>query len=605
MSLLKTLPLIVPPTQGPSSEFLHEETEDNLSPYGKLVRLLREDLWDLVALGAYTVMVGLLSLAVPLAASALVNTIATGVYMQPLVVLTLLVLGCLTFAGVLKLMQLVLAERLQQRIFARIALRLAVRLPFIRQSALLNEYAPQLVNRFFDVVTAQKTLAKMLLTAPSALLSILVGMVLMAIYSPYLLAFDLFLIVFIVLVWVGLGNGGLETSIKESSKKYRVAEWLEELGRCQTGFKMSGVPSFPLERTDALVLEYIKARRLHFRVLFRQAVGNYLFSAVANAGILAIGGWLVINGQLTLGQLVAAELIVLTVLAALDKLIRTLEEFYDLLTSLEKLSQATELPVERQGGKPMLRSHRGASITCRNVRFAYRPGMEVLNGLYLSLKPGERVSLVGNSGAGKSTLSALLCGLLEPNHGAVAVNSVDVRDAKLHDLRQVVGLVSDTNDEVFEGTIEQNILLGRTDTPYEDLVLALEVSQLADELATLPDGLKTMLISGGRNLSRGQVQRILIARALVAQPQLLILDEAFTGIDEKDKLAILDNIYSGDHNWTILNISHDPEVVMRSDIVHVLADGRIVETGSPLEMAARPAGRFAALFPSLRAELVA
>lgn len=606
MFLEKVVPLMRPAHDAADllSDFWRSEQPGNPGPYGRLLRLLRQDWRDLVAIGAYTLIVGVLSLAVPLAASAVVNTIATGVLLQPLVVLTLIVLGCLTFAGLLQLLQMVIAERLQQRIFARIALRLAARLPFVRQAALENRYGPQLVNRFFDVVTAQKTLAKLLLTVPAAALSILVGLLLLAVYSPYLLAFNLAFILFVGFVWLGLGVGGLESSLKESSGKYRVAEWLEELGRCQTGFKVSGVSGFALERADALVLDYIQARRSHFRVLFRQAVGSYLFRAVANAGILAIGGWLVIGGQLTLGQLVAAELVVLTVLSAQEKLIRSLEDLYDLLTSLEKLAQATDLPIERRGGRSMLhRPGEGASVHCRNLRFGYRQGMAVLDQLHLSLKPGERVSLVGTSGAGKSTLSGLLWGLRQPDQGTVSINSVEVRDADLDDLRRVVGLVGDTDDEIFEGSIEQNIVLGRSFIRYEDVVWALEVSQLSDELAKLPEGLRTQLVSGERNLSRGQAQRLLIARALVARPQLLILDEAFTGIDECDKLAILDHIYSRSHGWTLLNISHDPEVVTRSEIVHVLADGRIVESGSPVELSRRSTSRFAALFPNLAISL--
>lgn len=580
-----------------ASEAGHHE-EHHLTPLRRLVLMLREDRDDLLALIVYTILTGLLMLAIPLTAQFAVNTIAAGIFLQPLLVLTLAALAALAVAGVLRLLKLSLLERLQQRVFARVALTLAERLPHIRHTALVNEYAPQLVNRFFDVVTIQKSLAKLLLDGPTAALQVLLGLTLMAFYSPYLLAFDVFLILFIAFVVTVLGIGGLKSSIDESYQKYHVAEWLEEIARCHRGFKMNGVPAFSIERTDSLVVDYVKARKRHFRVLFRQAAGNYLFRAVASAGVLAIGGYLVIERQLTLGQLVAAELVIVGVLEGLEKLIRMLETVYDLLTSVDKVGHVTDLPVERAGGRPLPHSPQGAAIMCRGVNFSYRPGVEVLSNLGLQVRPGEHVSLVGESGAGKSTLASLLCGLQEPTHGVVQINGMDVREASLESLRRVVALVSDTN-EIFEGTVEENILLGREHIPYEDVQWALDLTQLSEELTRLPEGMQTKLVGEGRNLSRGQIQRLLIARAIVGRPRLLILDEAFTGIDENDKLQILGELYAPERDWTIIDISHDPEVVLRSSVVHVLSDGKIAESGAALELARRRDGLFASLFPTL------
>lgn len=553
---------------------------------------------DLLVIVLYVILIGLLSLAVPLAAQALVNTIAAGVMIQPLVVLTFGVLAALIFAGVLRLLKLAVQEKMQQRVFARVSLQLAENLPRIQHAVLNREYAPQLVNRFFDVITIQKTMSKLLLEGPSALLQVIIGLVLMGFYSPYLLAFDLFIILAVIFIVWGLGWGGLRTSIDESKSKYKVADWLEELARCERGFKMHSVPSFPIERADSLVLSYLRARREHFRVVFRQAFGSYFFQALANAGVLAIGGWLVINRQLTLGQLVAAEIIVVGVLEGVEKIIKLLEHYYDLLTGLDKVGHVTDLPVERTQGRSLPVHSKGAFVTCRKVHFSYDGKIQVLAGLDLKLAVGEHVSLVGESGVGKSTLVALLCGLQKADHGLVQINGMDVRDANLDSLRQVVGLVSDTN-EIFAGTIEENILLGRHYITHEDLQWALEFACLTAELAKFPQGLQTRLVTEGRNLSRGQRQRLMIARAVVTRPQLLILDEGFTGIDEKDKLRILDEFYNPAYPWTIIDISHDPELVMRSQTVHVMAQGRIVESGSPAELTRKRAGEFRQLFPSL------
>jgi len=568
------------------------------TPHQRLYDMINLDRGDYLVIIVYTVFIGLLTLAVPLAAQALVNTIAAGVMVQPLIVLTLGVFGALLFAGTLRLLKLTLLEKLQQRLFARISLQLAEHLPKVQHDVIVSEYSPQLANRFFDVVTIQKTMAKILLDGPGAALQVFIALLLMSFYSPYLLAFAIFLILFISFVIGVLGIGGLKTSIDESYSKYYVADWLEELVRCQRGFKMYATNTFALEKADGLVAEYVTARREHFRVLFRQALGNYLFRAIASAGVLAIGGWLVINQQMTLGQIVAAEIVVFGAMEGLEKIIRLLENYYDLLTGLDKVGHLIDLPAERHQGRDLPINPQGARVLCRKVNFAYQHRQDVLSSLDLIIEPGEHVSLVGQSGVGKSTLAMLLSGLHDANHGQVQINGMDLRDASPVSLRQSIGLVSDDN-EIFAGTIEENILLGRGNLTHKDLQWAVEIAQLTEVLAYLPDGLQTRLVSEGRNLSRGQVQRLLIARAVINRPQLLILDEGFTGVDEKDKLEILESLFKPDYNWTIINISHDPEIVIRSKTIHVLAEGKIIQSGSPFELMRLTAGEFTRLFPAL------
>ncbi len=572
------------------------------SPLERFWSMIVADKHDLVVLIVYTVITGLVSLAVPLAAQALVNTIAAGIFLQPLIVLSLLVLAGLLFGSVLRMLKFCLVENLQQRIFARITLLLSERIPAIKASALNTEYMPELINRFFDVMTVQKSWGKLLLEGPAALLQVLIGLVLMAFYSPYLLAFDVLIILFVFFAVSVLGIGGLKSSIKESALKYRVAEWLEDMGRCQTSLKTNGVNQFLVRRSDGLVLNYLKARREHFAVLFRQAFGTYFFQAIASAGILAIGGWLVINRQLTLGQLVAAELVVLNVLSALEKLIRNCDAFYDLLTGLDKVGHISDLPTERQSGVELPQGSDGLSFECIKLHFSYDGRAEILSGLNLYIRGGERASLVGASGAGKTTLASLICGLQEASHGTVEVDGFDVRDLELKSLRSQVGLVGDVN-EIFEGTIEENVRLGRPGVSHQDIRWALDTAQFADELVHLPDGINTTLVSGGRNLSRGQVQRLLIARAIAERPRLLILDEAFTGIDEKTKLKIIKSLFASENAWTVLDISHDAEVVMRSDNVYVLTQGQINESGTPADLSWRNESEFSMLFPDLASQI--
>ncbi|OPZ84808.1 MAG: putative multidrug export ATP-binding/permease protein [bacterium ADurb.Bin425] len=290
-------------------------------------------------------------------------------------------------------------------------------------------------------------------------------------------------------------------------------------------------------------------------------------------------------------------------LSALEKIIRSCDVFYDLLTGLDKVGHITDLPVERRGGIDMPEQEGGMSVACYDVRFSYGgERSEVLSGLNLGIASGEKASLVGASGAGKTTLAWLLCGIYEPSHGTVELGGFDLRDVSLPSFRRRVGLVGDAN-EVFEGTIEDNITLGRPYVSHQDVRWALDIAQFSKDLVNMPSGLSTMLVSGGRNLSRGQVQRLLIARALAGRPDLLILDEAFTGIDEATKLKIVEAIFAPENSWTIFDISHDAEVVMRSSRVYVLSAGKIVESGTPADLSWRNVAEFSTLFPDLAAQI--
>ena len=580
-----------------SADSLH-----HLQPLDRFWALVKIDARDLSILLSYTLVTGLLSLGVPLAAQAVVNTIAAGIFLQPLIVMTVLLFSGLLFVAVLRMYKLKLVETLQQRIFARVVMQLGARIPQIETQALSKEYMPELINRFFDVMTIQKAWGKLLLDVPASLLQVAIGLVLMAFYSPWLLAFDFAIISFILICSMVLGVGGIRTSIQESLEKYRVAEWLEDIGRCHISFKTHSFPNFILERSDQLVVNYLDARKSHFAVLFRQSLSTYLFQAFASAGILAIGGWLVINRQLTLGQLVAAELVVLNVLAALEKLIRNCDTYYDLLTGLDKVGHLTDLPLERRTGSQTADTTDGASIVMNDVCFSYNADAPVLQNLNLTIQAGERTSLVGASGAGKTTLAHILCGLLEPNSGAIEFAGMDVRDISLSAMRRCIGFVGDAN-EIFEGTIEENVRMGRAYVSHKDVRWALGLAQLTEDIARLPQGMSTPLVASGKNLSRGQVQRLLIARAVAHRPSLLILDEAFTGIDERTKLAIVEQLLDSANSWTLIDISHDAEVVKRSDQVYVLSARHIAEYGSPAALSWRSDSEFSLLFPELATDV--
>ncbi|HEU4533653.1 MAG TPA: ATP-binding cassette domain-containing protein, partial [Polyangiaceae bacterium] len=408
-----------------------------------LLRAERSDVWVVVA---YAVTIGLLSLAVPVAVQSLVNTVAFGSLVQPLVVLTLLVLAGLGFANALRALQARVVELIQERLFVRAAADLAFRLP--RAEAFGGHHGPELVNRFFDVLTVQKGAASLLLDGLAIVLQTAIGMLLLAFYHPLLLAFDVVLLGAVAFLLLVLGRGATGTAVEESKAKYAVAAWLEELARHPAAFKGPGGSSFALGRVDALCRRYLGARRRHFRVLFRQIVGALTLHAVASAALLGIGGWLVLARQLTLGQLVAAELVVSAVVAGVAKFGKHLETYYDLLAAVDKLGHLVDLPLEREGGDEPAPAKGAPAVEVRGD-----------GGLHLALAAGERVALVGPNGSGKSALLERLYGLRGAAGGALRFEGAPAADWSLDALRRRVALVR--GHEVFEGTLADNVALGR------------------------------------------------------------------------------------------------------------------------------------------------
>lgn len=532
-------------------------------PLQRLLSLLRAESRDVWVVVIFALVSGLLTMTTPLAVEALVNTVAFGRFLQPVIVLSLMLLAFLIFQAALKAVQTFVVEIIQRRLFARVAADLSFRLPRTRVEALDDKYAPELVNRFFDIVLVQKISAQLLLDGISLVLSIAVGMTVLAFYHPYLLAFDVVLVLAILFMMFVLGYGAVKTSIKESKTKYAMAAWLEDLARCRTTFRYDGAAEFALERSDQLIYDYLTARKKHFRVLMRQIIFMLLLQALASTGLLAIGGWLVISGQLSLGQLVAAELIVAVVVGALAKLGKHIESFYDLMASIDKLGSLFDLPIDRTDG--LLTMGSGTGVVARDVCYSLPDGREVLNDFSMTIKSGQKVAICGPSGCGKSLLLDILFGLREPASGVVTVNGIDPRDMRPDVLRRHVALARDI--EIFEGTIAENVHLERPDISIGDVRSALEIVGLLPTIQQHPLGLDTPLTSAGGPLTTSQLRRLMIARAIAGAPEIVLLDEILDSMSDAGSAQILQRMISAELPWTILLVTNREKLKTMMDHV--------------------------------------
>jgi ABC-type bacteriocin/lantibiotic exporter with double-glycine peptidase domain len=531
------------------------------TPMARLWSLLWSERRDVGVVLIYAVAVGLLALATPLAMQAIVNSVSFGALLQPVIVLSAALLGCLLLGAALRALQVWVVELLERRIFARMVGDLAWRLPRVELRAFDQANGPELVNRYFDLFTLKKVSAWLLLEGLGIGLTTLLGMLVLAFYHPLLLAFDAVLLLALLFLGLVLGRGAGKTAIKESKSKYALAYWLEELARHRLVFRGPSGAEMAFQRADALTRGYLQTRSKHFKIVLRQHVGLLVLQALATTSLITVGGWLVVERQLTLGQLVAAELIVSVLTTSLAKIAQYLDDVYDLVAAVDKLGQLADLPLERQGGHipaSVGPARRGASLRLRDVSFGFFSDRPLLRGASLEVAAGERVVISGPEGSGKSVMMELIFGLREPWSGSIEVDGHDLRDWRLSSLRERVAVVR--GPELFEGTILENLQLGRREVGMEALLEALRDVDLLDEIQALPQGLDTPLTSGAPQLSTSQAVRLSLARALAARPALLVVDEVLGKVSETTADFILSRITNHDRPWTLLLLSRDPQV---------------------------------------------
>ncbi|MGE3181953.1 MAG: peptidase domain-containing ABC transporter, partial [Phycisphaerae bacterium] len=531
----------------------------------------------------FSLIVGVLTLATPVAVQVLVNFVGFGGLLQPVLILGILLLSILTFAGAVRLLKAVVVEIMQRRVFVRVVGDLAYRLPRVRIDAYDRQHGPELVNRFFDVTTVQKVAATLLLDGIGVLLQAVIGLLVLAFYHPMLLWFDLVLMGLIAFIIFGLGRGAVKTAIYESKTKYAVAASLEEIARNPLSFKLSGGADFAMARANELARAYIHARKSHYAVVFRQVFGTVALQALASTALLTLGGWLVLEGQLTLGQLVAAELIVTIVLASITKMGKQLESIYDLLAAVDKLGQLMDLPVEISEGSAGVGSEGPARVAAIQLGYGYRDDRPVFTGLNFVVEPGQHVLIVGGHAAGKSTLVDVLSGLRRPTAGRIELDGFDYREFTNQALQQQVAAVKGL--EIIEGDILENITLRRSEITYEAAREALQVVGLFDDVMELPEQMRTKLNSLGSPLSYAQAHQLMLARAIVAAPRVLILDNVLSEIPPEALLRLRQNA-NKQWNFTVIATAQREEADDYWDrVVHLKRAPR-----TPLSRAGAPAG---------------
>ena len=547
-----------------------------MTPLKRFYNLLELDKKDVLQIFFYAIFAGLISLSLPLGIQAIINFIQSGRVSASWIVLTIIVVAGVALVGILSLMQLRITENLQQKIFVRSSFEFAARLPKIKFDALYSTYPPELANRFFDTLTIQKGTSKLLIDFSAALLQIAFGLILLSLYHPFFIVFGIMLFFLLYFIFKFSYKTGLETSLKESKFKYKVAGWLQEVARNNFSFRNQLNYDYALHKNDLLVNDYLNYREKHFNIIKNQFIQLILFKVLITASLLAIGGYLVLSQEMNIGQFVAAEIIILLVITSVEKIIIGLETFYDVLTSVEKIGQVTDMDLEEEAYESYDNCYTNISLETENLIFKFPEAEQnTLRRISLKIEQGERIFIDGKNGSGKTTLIRILSGLLQPTTGSFYINDDTFKKINLKQYRSQIGSII-YGETLFEGSILDNITFKDAAITTEDLKWAIHGVQLTNHIKSLPYGLDTIVFPEGKQLSSSNSQKILLARSIIHKPKILFYEDPTDTMDESTANEIIDFITSEEHTWTIIVSSKNPYWRTKSNRIITMQDGKIL-----------------------------
>lgn len=538
-----------------------------LSPIARIFRLLKAEGQEISAVYFFAVMNGVILLSIPIGIQSLVGFAMTNQITASIILLILLVVFCVFTAGVMQVKQMQIIEKIQQKIFVRYSFDIAKRIPSFKLSAVDNYYLPELTNRFFEVVTLQKSLAKLLLDFPIAIIQIIFGLILLSLYHPVFIAFGILLSLIIIGILYFSGTKGLERSIEESTYKYNTAAWLQEMARAIWSVKFIRSDNFLLQQTDRHVTNYLTARTGHFRILQLQFKTMVVFKTLITTAMLIVGTILLLNQQLNVGQFVAAEIVILTIISSVEKLIVRLDNVYDVLTSVEKLEQVLDKDVEENGSLLLPEGSDGLSITAENLSFSYQQGSKpVVENISFHLKPGEKLCIYGEEGSGKSTLLRLLAGCYPQFSGSILLNDVPVKNYDLFSLRRNIGLALNQQD-IIDGSLMENLTMGQENISLEEISRLCTLTGLTHYIHSLDQGFDTRLASTGRKLPDHAAKKIVLIRALLNKPRLLLLEEPWNGMEKQYQEQIKNYLLTQSHQSSMIIVTTDKNFIEKCDKV--------------------------------------
>lgn len=538
-----------------------------------LFKILKLDKKDISSIYFFAIIGGLIQLTLPLGIQTIISFVQANQITASIIVLIVIVVFGVFFNGLVQVRQMQVIEKVEQKIFTRYSLEFADRLPKLNIEKLDKYYLPELVNRYFDTVSLTKGIEKILLDIPGAVIQVVFGLILLAFYHPVFIAFGALLVIIVLLIVRFTSAQGMATSLEASDYKYKIAAWLQDMSRNIKTFKYSKGTSLHLKKADDLTSDYLKARTNHFKILVTQYWSFISFKIIITAAMLVVGAVLLVDNQINIGQFIAADIVIISIINSVEKLIASLDKVYDTLTSVEKINKVVLSDVEVSGTALLNDVNKGVTIQFNSVSFSYGNANTALNNFNLHVQASQLICITGNSGSGKSSVLRLLTGAFEGYEGSILIDDVPVRNYQLASLRKQTGILL-SHQDIFQGTVLENITMGNPSISMTDVSLLAEKIGFQNFIQNSKLGYDTVLDPQEKRLSKKTRQDILLLRALIGRHRLLLLEEPILHLDAEQQSIVL-NFLRNDKSATILITSNEPSIINSCDVLVELEDGHV------------------------------
>jgi ABC-type bacteriocin/lantibiotic exporter with double-glycine peptidase domain len=534
------------------------------STIGKLLALLHHERDEINSIYFYAILSGLIQLSVPLGIQSIIGFVMGAQMVTSIYVLIFFVVIGVFLVGMCQINQMKIIEKIQQRIYTRYAFRFSEVIPQFDILKSDSVYLPEHVNKFFDVLNVQKGISKILLDIPLASIQIILGIVLLALYHPIFIFFGFMFLFFLILILKYTSNKGIHTSMIESKYKYETVSWLQDMARIIKSFKFSQGSGLNLYKTDKNVMGYLKARTEHFGVLLVQYRTLVAFKVIISFAMLGIGTFLLVNQSLNIGEFIAAEIVILMLISATEKLIGNLENIYDVVTGLEKLHSVLETPIEKNGSIELKEDTEGIKIDLVNFGMKYHAQDSLFEEANFSISKNKLIGIVGKEGTGKTSLLKILSAGYSQYHGTILMNQIPLVNYNLESFRKKVGIYIYPM-EIFKGTLFENVSLNRTGIEEQDILKLIKEIGFDEFMIQFPDGFDTRIDASGKKLATNITKKILLLRALINQPKLILLDEPLAGLSEYVKEKLWTYLKKVKSHTTIIIATNDKSTLKNCD----------------------------------------
>jgi len=542
--------------------------------FKKLLDLIKIERDEITSIYFYAILNGVIQLSLPLGIQAILGFVLGATMVTSVYLLIFIIIIAVLIVGYLQINQMKIIEKIQQKIFVRYAFSFAETIPKLDLKDIDHYYLPEKINQFFDVLNVQKGISKLLLDIPSATIQIIFGLLILSFYHPYFIVFSSILLLVIFIIFKVTSRKGIETSIEESNFKYKVVSWLEEMGRVIKSFKYSQGTHLNLIKTDEKLLKYLNARTNHFQILLLQFKSLVFFKVCVTALMLVLGSYLLFNQLITIGQFVAAEIIILTTISSMEKLISSLENVYDVITGLVKLDSVLDNPIEKEESLKL--ESKDLVITLDKMSFSYDDNQEIFNSISATILSNSITCISGKENSGKSTFLKLLTGSYMNFKGSIAFNGIPLQNYSLQNLRTKMGIFLYEQD-LFEGSLYENIVLGRTEIKIERIVDLSKKLGFEDFIQSFPNYFDTALDPLGQKLPTSLIRKILLLRALINTPQLLILEDPWIGFEDSTITKIQNYIIDISKNSTVVISTNDKDFIEKSTVHFIIENGTLIK----------------------------